>query len=153
MAWHVDRRSIRRAPQGRDRATVKEKIPAFPGAWTTSEADCPKLSLEAVPKRVPGGYVCDLCPPGSRPVFPNRPSLWTAELFEPFLQWVNEGLAKAKWLALYGSPDFAAWARLSGEDAAHAALHGGGSLPNLSAWVGEVEASRSALQLVKEAGR
>jgi hypothetical protein len=61
------------------------------------------LSLDAEPKRVQSGYICRLCPPDSRPVFPNRPSLWTAELFEPFLEWVNEDLAKAKWLVLEGS--------------------------------------------------
>jgi hypothetical protein len=38
------------------------------------------LSLDAAPKRAEGGYVCDLCPPESRPVFRNRPLLWTAEL-------------------------------------------------------------------------
>jgi hypothetical protein len=47
--------------------------------------------------------VCDLCPPESRSVFPNRAVLWIDHLFEPFLEWVDESLAKAKWLALYGS--------------------------------------------------
>jgi hypothetical protein len=62
------------------------------------------LDMDTEPRRVPGGYVCDLCPSEPRPVFPNRPALWTDHLFEPFLEWVNESLAKAKWLALYGSP-------------------------------------------------
>lgn len=94
------------------------------------------LDVDAEPKRVPGGYVCDLCPPESRPVFPNRPALWTTELFEPFLEWVNDSLAKAKWLALYGNPDYATWARLLGDDDAPAqALSGGGFLLNYSALV------------------
>src|SRR5437868_1997466 len=35
------------------------------------------LWLETVPKHIEGGYVCDLCPPESRPIFPDRESLWT----------------------------------------------------------------------------
>jgi hypothetical protein len=51
------------------------------------------LDVNAEPKRVPGGYVCGLCPPESRPVFPSRPALWADRLFEPLLEWVNESLA------------------------------------------------------------
>lgn len=92
------------------------------------------LDLDAEPKRVPGGYVCDLCPPESRSVFPNRPALWTDHLFEPFLEWVNESLAKAKWLALHGGPDYATWARLLPDDPPSQALPGGGFSLNFSAW-------------------
>ena len=77
--------------------------------------DC-LLDVSARPKRVPNGYVCNLCPPESRPVFLSRPALWADHLFEKFLDWVNESLAKAKWLALYGSPDYGTWARLLPED-------------------------------------
>lgn len=45
------------------------------------------ISLDACAKRVPGGYVCDLCPEGDRPIFPSREALWQAELFERFLAW------------------------------------------------------------------
>jgi hypothetical protein len=93
------------------------------------------LCLETIPKRVTGGYVCDLCPRESRPVLPDRPALWIAELFEPFLAWVNGDLAKAKWLALHGSPDDAAWARLLADDTPSQTLRGGGLLLNQSAWV------------------
>jgi hypothetical protein len=92
------------------------------------------LDLNAETKLVPGGYVCDLCPPESRPVFSNRPALWTDHLFEPLLEWVNESLAKAKWLALYGSPDYATWARLLPNDMPSQALRGGGFSLNFSAW-------------------
>jgi hypothetical protein len=92
------------------------------------------LDPDSEPKRVPGGYVCDLGPPESRSVFPNRPALWTDHLFEPFLEWVNETLAKAKWLALYGSPDYATWARLLPDDMPSQALPGGGFSLNFSAW-------------------
>ena len=74
------------------------------------------LDVNAEPKRVPGGYVCKLCPPESRPIFPNRPALWTDHLFEPFLEWVNESLAKAKWLGLYGRRGYATWAKLLPDD-------------------------------------
>jgi hypothetical protein len=52
------------------------------------------LDVDAEPKRVPGGYVCDFCPPASRFVFPN-PAHWTDHPFEPVLQWATESLAKA----------------------------------------------------------
>lgn len=92
------------------------------------------LSLDAEPKRVQGGYVCDLCPRDSRPIFPDRPSLWGAELFEPFLEWVNDNLAKAKWLALHGNPGYATWARLLRDDKSSQPLRGGGFLLDFSAW-------------------
>jgi hypothetical protein len=95
------------------------------------------LDLDAEPKRVPGGYVCDLCPPESRPVFPNRPALWTDHLFEQLLEWVNESLAKAKWLALYGSLDYGTWARLLPDDLPWKALPGGGLTLRYSAWAGD----------------
>jgi hypothetical protein len=41
------------------------------------------------------GYVCDECPEDDRPVFPSREALWRAEVFEPFLAWVNRELANA----------------------------------------------------------
>jgi hypothetical protein len=93
------------------------------------------LDVDAEPKRVPGGYVCDLCPPESRPVFRDRLALWTDHLFEPFLEWVNESLVKAKWLALYGGSDYATWARLLPDDTLSQALPSGGLSLNLSAWV------------------
>lgn len=34
------------------------------------------ISLEARAKRVPGGYVCDLCPEGDRPIFSSREAVW-----------------------------------------------------------------------------
>ena len=72
----------------------------------------------------------------SRPVFPDRPALWTDHLFEPLLEWVNESLAKAKWLALYGSPDYGTWARLLPDDLPSEALPGGGLTLQYSAWAG-----------------
>jgi hypothetical protein len=37
-------------------------------------------------------------------VFPNLDALWRDHLFEPFLAWVNEELAEADAVGLYGSP-------------------------------------------------
>ena len=74
------------------------------------------LDVNAEPKRVLGGYVCDVCPPESRPVFQSRPALWADHLFKPFLDWVNESLAKAKWLGLYGRRGYATWAKLLPDD-------------------------------------
>lgn len=58
------------------------------------------LSLDAYPKRVPGGYVCTECDPATRQTFPNREALWEYDLFEPFLRWVNDILAQADGMQL-----------------------------------------------------
>jgi hypothetical protein len=90
-------------------AGINGAIAGFLSTWeicvvANHEGECWDflLSLETTPRRVPGGYVCDLCPPESREVFAHRSALWTFELFEPFLDWVNSELAPAKWLALEG---------------------------------------------------
>jgi hypothetical protein len=70
--------------------------------------------FETYPRRVPNGYVCDQCPENDRPVFPSREALWRAEVFEPFLVWVNDRLANAEAIALSGTPDRITWARLVG---------------------------------------
>jgi hypothetical protein len=117
---------------------------AIQGALTTYEInvaaeyanDCWDLllSLEAEPRQARGGGVfCDICLPEARRVFPDRPALWVNHLFEPFLDWVNDNLAKAKWLALHGDPDFATWARLLPNDDQTEHLRGGGCMINFSA--------------------
>lgn len=70
------------------------------------------LSLDALPKRVPSGYVCDLCPEDDRPVFSSPEAIWRAEIFEPFLEWVNHDLTKAEAVSISGTPDWVGWARL-----------------------------------------
>jgi hypothetical protein len=66
-------------------------------------------------------------------VFADRPSLWADHLFDPLLEWVNDGLARAKWLALYGSPEWGTWARLLAGDDPVPPLRGGGYRLNFSA--------------------
>jgi hypothetical protein len=68
--------------------------------------------FETYPKRVQGGYVCDQCPQEDRPVFPSREALWQAEVFGPFLEWVNRDLAQAEAVSVSGTPDGTTWARL-----------------------------------------
>lgn len=94
------------------------------------------IDFDASPKRVPGGYICDLCPPEGRPVFTDRPSLWAMEIFEPFLGWVNENLAKAKWIKLE-SDRGVTWARLLTEDEPPQQLQGGGMTLRLSDFVAD----------------
>jgi hypothetical protein len=102
------------------------------------------LDVEAEPKRVPGGgYVCDLCRPDARTVFADRATLWADHLFEGLLVWVNDNLAQAKWLALYGSPEQASWARLLPSDDPSRTLRGGG-LTLSFAWISG-ETSRGPL--------
>lgn len=68
--------------------------------------------FEAIPKRVPGGYVCNLCPEHDRSIYPSREAIWRIEIFEPFLAWVNDDLANAEAVAVSGDPDRTTWARL-----------------------------------------
>ncbi len=68
--------------------------------------------FETYPMRILGGYVCSECPEDDRPVFPSREALWCAEVFEPFLEWVNHDLAGAAALSISGTPGRATWARL-----------------------------------------
>jgi len=72
------------------------------------------ISLDANPEPVPGGYRCRCCSESDR-VWPNRESLWADHLFEPFLSWVNERLAHACQLSLYGKPGDSTWAELIDE--------------------------------------
>ena len=105
--------------------------------WVTYRNDCWDLlfNVDAEPKRIPaGGYLCDLCPADARRVFADRPALWTDHLFEGLLEWVNDSLARAKWLALYGDPDTATWARLLPGDDPSQTLGGGGLTLNF-AWI------------------
>jgi hypothetical protein len=75
------------------------------------------LSLDVLPKETADGYVCGYClsampsdsrsagtKPEERTIFPSLEALWRDHLFEPFLQWVNEKLAVAHTIGLYGSP-------------------------------------------------
>jgi hypothetical protein len=58
--------------------------------------DCDYLIwIDTVPVRVVGGYVCDLCDPDTRPVVPDRATLWRIALFEVLLNWTNDVLTQA----------------------------------------------------------
>ncbi len=106
--------------------------------YVIHEGDCWDLllSLDAYPKRTRGGFFCADCAPDARAFFPDRPALWADHLFEPLLQWVNESLATAKWLALFGNPNEVAYARLLAGDDASQQLPGGGITINPSVMVG-----------------
>jgi hypothetical protein len=119
--------------------------PAISGALTTYEIEVWAIhdghcwdilfNVGAEPKRAPGGgYVCHLCRPDSRQVFASRMALWTDHLLEGLLPWVNDNLARAKWLALFGSPEQASWARLLPADDPSETLRGGGLTLSL-AWI------------------
>jgi hypothetical protein len=70
------------------------------------------LDLDSLPKPARGGYVCDFCLEEHQRVFPSLEDLWRDHLFEPFLDWVNDDLAKAEGLFISGTPDWVGWARL-----------------------------------------
>ncbi len=70
------------------------------------------ISLDAAPESSPTGYRCKLCE-NAHSTWPSREGLWRDHLFEPFLAWVNEHLAPATWLKLYGTEGGGIrWARL-----------------------------------------
>lgn len=83
--------------------------------WQENYWDC-LIDLDASPFHTSKGYQCKRCVrEGGKPVmvFPSREALWKDHLFEPFLKWVNEVLAPARWLQLssiggYGTT----WAQL-----------------------------------------
>jgi len=69
--------------------------------------------FEASPRRTAGGYLCSMCIPEARQVFASREVLWRDHLFEPFLEWVNDDLAKARWIGIYGGrEEDGTWAKL-----------------------------------------
>jgi len=67
------------------------------------------ISLDAIPESSPTGYRCMLCENASS-TWLTREALWQDHLFEPFLEWVNERLAPATWLRLYGTEGGSSWA-------------------------------------------
>jgi hypothetical protein len=61
------------------------------------------------------GYYCALCIPEYRTYYACREALWQAELFEPFLDWLNNKLFPAIWLGLYQGKGGGTWAELLNE--------------------------------------
>ncbi len=77
-------------------------------------------SLEASPFHAAEGWKCRQCvleSGDSAELFPSRESLWRDHLFEPFLRWVNEELAPARWLRVSGTGG-ATWAELIRDESA-----------------------------------
>ena len=78
------------------------------------------ISLDAYIARTVNGYQCQLCivdDTESPQLFPSREALWIDHLYEPFLKWVNEELASARWLEISGFSDGGAtWAHLAQAD-------------------------------------
>ncbi len=71
------------------------------------------LCLEAAPQRTPLGYLDQMVLPEYRELYATEDELWQAELFEPFLHWVNEDLAPACRLGLWRTEEGGAtWAKL-----------------------------------------
>jgi hypothetical protein len=63
------------------------------------------VSLDVMPTKQGQNHICGFCLPEHQIPYPDRASLWKDHLFEPFLTWVNNTLAPAKWLRLEGSLD------------------------------------------------
>jgi hypothetical protein len=72
------------------------------------------------PERVTGGFACAECrrfrPHENHPVFDAPGDLHRSEVFEPFLAWVNDDLAKAVAVAVSGKPNGTTWAYLYPSD-------------------------------------
>lgn len=64
------------------------------------------FAIETYSQRRPRGYVCRFCRRGgicAPKIYSTQASLWRAHTFEPFLNWVNDELAPAKWLCLFST--------------------------------------------------
>ena len=74
------------------------------------------IDLDVLPCHAPDGYKCRCCyveHGESVSIFPSREALWKDHLFEPFLKWVNEELALARWLRVSCTGDReTTWAQL-----------------------------------------
>jgi hypothetical protein len=70
------------------------------------------VCFEASPKPVPGGYRDPYLLDEYQRLFPDRESAWVDLMFEPFLQWVNDSLAKAHWLEAWIKSTGSSWAKL-----------------------------------------
>lgn len=67
------------------------------------------VCFDAAPVPTANGYCCALCQPEFRTYYANREALWQAELFDPFLDWLNNKLYPAIWLGLYRGKDGSTW--------------------------------------------
>ena len=68
--------------------------------WQGECWDC-LVDFEAMPRKTPVGYECQLCPTEPLQSWSSREALWRDHVFEPFLAWVSTELASARWLGLY----------------------------------------------------
>jgi hypothetical protein len=69
------------------------------------------VCFDAAPIPTADGYYCAFCIPEYRTYYASREALWQAELFEPFLDWLNNKLFPATWLGLNRTKG-ATWAEL-----------------------------------------
>lgn len=72
------------------------------------------ISLDVSEKAVPGGYRCELCEDANSSWL-TLEALWQNHLYEPFLSWVNNELAPAHRLMIFGDHLTVSWATLCNE--------------------------------------
>lgn len=73
------------------------------------------IDMDTYIKRTYDGYKCEWClaeDGKSATLFSSPEALWRDHLFKPFLDWVNEKLAPARWLQISGTAGGSTWARL-----------------------------------------
>src|ERR1035437_10114815 len=71
--------------------------------WARWKADWDIIhDSDVIPLLTDRGYVCELCMEQTE-AFPSLEALWTCHGFECFLQWVNERLAKSRFITFTGS--------------------------------------------------
>ena len=68
--------------------------------------------FDVAEERTDKGWMCRLDLPEKRQCWQTRELLWTEHCFEPFLEWCNETLAQARWLAFYQCREGSTWAKL-----------------------------------------
>jgi hypothetical protein len=79
------------------------------------------FSFESAPIRGANGFFCKFCRDHFLHDFPDcqfdeiyraREEIWEKDIFHPFLEWINVELAPAKYLGLFGKPNYVTTAKL-----------------------------------------
>ena len=77
------------------------------------------LGFETWPRCCSGGYICQMTIPEYQKVYSTLSDLYREEVFEPFLKWVNNKLAKATTLRIFQLGEGIVDGELLFEDKAH----------------------------------
>lgn len=92
------------------------------------------IAFNAYPELTNQGYYDTFTQPGYCIFYNRRELLWQAEMFDPFMNWLNNKLMSAKWLGLYGAKGSCIWAELIAEPDPEA-------LVSLPVWLDKIDST------------